>query len=201
MTRLLAGSALAVATMLLLGCGSTEPAAGGGDATVESSPAAQEDDTADPGGDLALASGSRLTVDGYSSEGESGPAVPMEIVFVEQTCKQSFEGVDLNEFDEPTDFTAKDGNQLCLLTLDVTNVGDMEGWFAADLTGVLVTEDGTTFPPADSGYDPSIIAENEGVAYAAAIAGIQPGESGRDFVIFELPEAETPSALRFLPAS
>lgn len=202
-TGLAALTCMIVSSLAVAGCSTSDDVASTDDPTDsvdETADESADDETpADDSGGLRLAleAGSVVTVPGYSQQGESGPAVPMEVAFTDVTCQDVFEAVDTNEFDEPVDFVAADGNQLCLVSLTVTNVGEDDGWFAADVTGVLEVEDGSTFAPADQGYDPSLLADREGVTYAAGFAGMAPGDSGGDFMIVELPADAVPMALVF----
>ena len=194
--------ALAAGSLVVLsGCGSSDSSA-----TVseqESPSPSTATATAESAGgvqvvDVALEEGESVAVAGYTDQGESGASVPMDVAYVRLDCQQIFKAVDTNEFDEPLDMSAEPGEQLCLVELDVTNAGEQDGWFAADLTGVLVTTDGAEHPPADVGYDPALIAEQEGSTYSADLAGIEPGAKARDYVIFAIPQSATPESLRFV---
>jgi hypothetical protein len=197
------GAALLVALVALAGCGGTQAAVDPqSDATAETGATS----TPAPGGDeqptdefadrLTLAAGESVQLPGYSADGEAGAAVPMSVSYSDVRCANTFEAVQIDEFEKPTDLVAAPGNQVCMVVLDVTNVGSEQGWFGADLDGRLVSDAGGRYVSHDD-YDPSLIAEQANTRYSADIVGLAPGDQAKDYVIFELPAAETPVALVF----
>jgi hypothetical protein len=196
MTTRLAALILVVA-IGAAGCGSTD-----GQAAPPSAPAAGPTEAV-AGGEitgplgLALQPGSSAVVEGYTDAGEDGPRVPMEVAYESMECVISLPEADVDEFNKPVDMTAADGEQLCLVQLSVTNVGEQAGWFAADLDAVMEAGDGQTYDPSPAGYDPALMAEQKDLAYAASAQGMAPGETAHDFVVYPIPLDVEPVALVF----
>jgi len=134
---------------------------------------------------LPLADGASAEVIGFSNSGEDAPGIEMSVAFSSMACSDVIADADIDEFEKVVDMVADDSTQLCLVELVVTNDGSDSGWFSADLVGIGVTGSGETVPPADSGYDPALLAEGRETRYVGD--GLDPGESAYDYVVYSLP--------------
>ena len=193
-----------VAVIAMAGCGGDEaddatavvPTTEATTAPQETSSESSSGSTADEG-PLDLVAGAVVAVDGFSNQGEDAPAVPMEVAFTSMDCSDTIVDGHVDEFDKVVDVVAETGSQLCLVELEVTNVGDESGWFSTDLVGTALTESGTEVAAAARKYDPTQIAVTRGQAYVGDFDGIEPGESAFDFVVFETDEGQTLTRIVF----
>jgi hypothetical protein len=183
--------ALLFAVSVATGCATA------GDDVVTAPTASPSPSDQDTSMEVVLRPGETVLLDGYTDRGESGPRVPMQVAVESVSCTNRVPDADVDEFDRLVDMTAAAGEQLCLIQLSVTNEGDQAAWFAADLDGILRTDDGQVHRPAPAGYNPELLAEQSGLPYAASIDGVAPGETAHDFVIYPTPEGLAIDALVF----
>ncbi len=182
--------------LLLAACGSDADSVTTATTDPTSTPTEQAA-AAPEGSELDLVEGAQVGRSGFTGQGEDGPRVAMDVAFVSVDCAARLDDADTDEFGAPVAMTAPEGQKLCLVELAVTNADEVSGWYAADLDAVLVTGSGEQFPPAESGYDPQLLADNAGQPYSAGVTEISPAGTAHDFVVFSVDESAEPAALTF----
>lgn len=184
---------IVVCLALVSGCGGDDkdPAA------APSSPA-----TVDAQGRLVLGltAGSTITVPAPGSTGVISEETPVSLEFSGLECAPRLPDLGYNRKGRNVDLVAKDGNQLCLVALAVTNTGEDKNFFSSRVgPGVrfaaLQTADGQEYGLTRKRYDQQGIADARGQQLASTADLIKPGETKYDYAIYEIPAGSVAAAV------
>ena len=204
LTKVRAGAAVAVCLFATAACGST-PTPPSGEVEVSDSESSEPtDEAAEPADDeetelsdfqIAL-DGTPTTVAGANTKGEiSLEKSPVAVSVTDVACsKETAADVGYNDDNEPVPLKAPAGEQLCLVSVTVKNIGKSPAFWSATDTEVEV-QDGSTWALFDGDWSGQQIAQERNKEYSGDSDLINPGRTEYDYLLFSIPESQQPSQL------
>lgn len=199
-------SALAVCAVLLVlatGCGGDDEKT---DAAAPE-PSAALASTDDRGRQvLPLSTGSEVVVPAPGSTGVVSEATPVSLAFETLECAPSLPGVGYDDKGRKVDLVAGEGNQLCLVSLAVTNAGTEKNFFSSRIGpdvrfAALRTADGQEYGLTTQTYDYQGIADSKGQQLASTSDLMAPGQTKYDYSVYEIPSGATAESVVYDPAA
>lgn len=143
---------------------------------------------------LSLTEGASKTLLGHSDSGQSEEA-PFTVVFDTLTCAETIPNAGLDENFESGPLVADDGNQVCIVELEVTNDGKKPATFSSQSVANVRTTDGTEYSETDEMFDDQGFLQEKDRDPSYTMDEVQPGQTKYDVIAFELPTDAEPVEL------